>query len=183
MHVFAAMVHPRQTRNRYMLTTEPEAMVSVNLLGDSGMSKPARPSLPFFARVRCVSSPFRSISSMDIVDQDLGAGPPWLWTDWILEEELRGVRSKRLVLIFPTDGDRWTFATLAVLLNEKSQELSLHDDPRFYAEANGNSSFSFFSRCSAILEPVAVLIKLYQQRKGNSQIAVEAERKWLRADP
>jgi hypothetical protein len=41
-----------------------------------------------------------------------------LWTDWILEEKLRGARPKRLVLIVHADGDRWTFATLAILLNK-----------------------------------------------------------------
>jgi hypothetical protein len=31
---------------------------------------------------------------------------------------MRGAHPKRLILIFPADGDRWTFATWAVLLNE-----------------------------------------------------------------
>jgi hypothetical protein len=89
-----------------------------------------------------------------------------LWTDWILEEELRGARPKRLVLSLPVDGDRWTLTTLAVLLNEKSHEWSLHDYSRFYTEANGKSYFSFSYRGSGTLEPVAFLIKLYPQRNG-----------------
>jgi hypothetical protein len=93
-----------------------------------------------------------------------------LWTDWILEEELRGTRPKRLILICPADGDHWTFAALAVLLNEKSHERSLDDGPRFYIEANGNSYFSFSFRRSGTLEPVAFLIKLYPQRKGHFRL-------------
>jgi hypothetical protein len=120
---------------------------------------------------------------MDAVDQDFGSGRPWLWIDWILEEDLRGARAKRLVLIFPAPGDRWMFATSAVLMNEKSHELSLHDGPRLDTEADGNSYFSFSYQRSGTLEPVAFLIKLYPKRKGHIQVAFKAERKWLRADP
>jgi hypothetical protein len=81
MHIFIAMAHLHQTRNRCMVTMEPGAMVIVGFLSDPGMSKAARPSLPLFERVRYASRPFSSISSMDTVDQDLGAGRPWLWTD------------------------------------------------------------------------------------------------------
>jgi hypothetical protein len=61
-----------------MVTLEPEARVSVDLLSDSGMSKPARPNLPFFERIRYAFRLFNSISSMDDADQDFGAGRPWL---------------------------------------------------------------------------------------------------------
>jgi hypothetical protein len=105
-----------------MVTIELEMMVSLDLLNDAPMSKPAIPDLPLFERVRSAFHPFGSISSMYAVDQDFGAGRSWLWTDWILEEELRRARRKRLVLIFPADSECWTFATFAVLLNEKSHE-------------------------------------------------------------
>jgi hypothetical protein len=86
MHVFVAMAHPHQTRNRCMVTTEPEAMVNVDLLSDTDMSKPARPNLSLFERARYASCPFRSIFSMETVDQDFEAGQPLLQIDWILEE-------------------------------------------------------------------------------------------------
>jgi hypothetical protein len=48
---------------------EPEAMVSVDLLSDDGMFKPARVNLPRFERFRYASRPFSSIFSMDAVDR------------------------------------------------------------------------------------------------------------------
>jgi hypothetical protein len=42
MHVSAAMAHPHQTCKRCVLTMEPETMVSVDRLNDSGMSKTDR---------------------------------------------------------------------------------------------------------------------------------------------
>jgi hypothetical protein len=77
MYVFVAMADPHKTRNGCMITMKPEAMVNVDLLSDADMSKPARPNLPFFERVRYASWSFSSISSMNTVDQDFTAGRPW----------------------------------------------------------------------------------------------------------
>jgi hypothetical protein len=59
---------------------------------------------------------------MDDVGQDFVDARLWLWTDWTLEKEFPGARPKRVLVINPADGDHWMFATLAVLLNERSQQ-------------------------------------------------------------
>jgi hypothetical protein len=154
MYVFAAMAHPYQARNRYLVTMELEGMVSVDLLSDVGLFKPVRPNLPLFERLRYASCPFSSICSMDAVDQDFGAGRCWGRTDWIVEEELRGARPKRLVLSFPADDDCWTFAALAVLPNEKSHEWSLHHGPDSREKQTKTHGFLSFTGAAAPWSPL-----------------------------
>jgi hypothetical protein len=51
-------------------------------------------------------------------DDGFHAGREWLMTGLIVDEGIRGARPLRLLAIHPNNGDRWTFAMLAVFLNE-----------------------------------------------------------------
>jgi hypothetical protein len=87
-----------------------------------------------------------------------------------------------LLAIEPSNGDRWTFALLAIFLDEQSHLWSLQDSTRLYTPSSGPSYYGIICTRGGII-PGSFIIKLYlYQVKGSFKIRVEAQRKWLSDD-
>jgi hypothetical protein len=132
-----------------------------------------------------VSRPYVSLLSvfdqtMDSLDQEFNAARAWLRTDLVLREEFEGARPIQLVSIFPCNGDRWTFATLAVFLNERAIEWSIEDATRLYPTARDGSYYTVVCRRGGQMTPAAFKIRLRpHQPKARFKITVKAETRWL----
>jgi hypothetical protein len=76
---------------------------------------------------------------MDDGDLELGADDSWLCAGLVPEADLSGARLPRRLAIAPSNGDRWTFAALAVLLNQRTAQWSLEDSTRLSTTVDGDS--------------------------------------------
>jgi hypothetical protein len=105
-------------------------------------------------------------------------GPIWLSSELVLAGELRGNRPRSHLLISLND-DRWTFAALAVVLNQIGNQWSLADW-RLYHDAQGIPCYRFQFRRSDEIRPAGFMVKLHPHAtKGHFRISVGGDTKWL----
>jgi hypothetical protein len=103
---------------------------------------------------------------MDCLDREFADGHAWICTDLVLEGNLRGTRPKRLLAIWPSNRDRWTFATLTVLLNKRSPLWWLEDFMGLSTGHDGKSSNTFHCRGGGMMKEAVFIVKLHRHEKG-----------------
>jgi hypothetical protein len=90
-----------------------------------------------------------------------------------------------MVAIIPSNGDQWSCATVAVLLNERSPQWSFQDFTRLYVAsgASRDSYYTFVCCWGGQLPRAHFVVKLHPHEvKKCFRITVEAEMNWLSSD-